>query len=466
MPAVFADDHIDLLADAGTLVCPYCGGPARSEVESTTTFTETIFSWCLNNDDGSCNYSRKVTRIKGLGIEIDSAQGGSAINPSIVDGNAYWNVPADEIETNPYFTSPGNCVIGPRGYYRYYCTSIDYGSLSSYASYDGTYYSISIPSSTSITYIIVGYSNGYLSKHFFKSVPSGLFQFGYEVHSSSIDNVTFTVKSSTNFSMTRSYGIDFYAGNPFSFGSDFCADVPIISGLEFSTNRILSTSNSYYGFLGDIVPFVELVSDSYGNPYDFSVTNNNYINVENKTITVNNQEINYNNAYFQNNAYYIYQADGGVSTYITDVSGKIIGACIYQADTNSYQIVLFGNYTEDDLPDDSGSSGDNNGGSGGSGGSSGGSDDSDSGGGWLSNLFQDLLKKLFEGIVDGLLAVLKAALGIILKLLTSLFLLIPQFSKALSYVFPFIHLSVLNVMTAGFALLLILAIVKFIRGFF
>ena len=68
--------------------------------------------------------------------------------------------------------------------------------------------------------------------------------------------------------------------------------------------------------------------------------------------------------------------------------------------------------------------------------------------------------------MDGLLAVLKAALGIILKLLTSLFLLIPLFSKALSYVFPFIHLSVLNVMTAGFSLLLILAIVKFIRGFF
>lgn len=471
MPAVFADEDISLLADTGVAVCPYCGSACKVHDRGETLFTVTLLYECENYLDGqgTCSYYRLVTRVKGLGIEYDSK--GSGINPSIVDGNAYWQVPADEIETNPYYSTetPSQPLITKDGYPIYYLPLKDPGELVSAGTYELSpnrdYYTYSFLAASSsqkfsfnwtfpFTYGSSG--NAYRSDDFVIPV-SGTYRMYFEcqVLAGMCTIGSNTYKVGDIYTVIGSKDTQL-AGNTISGWQ---------MGIMYGYN-VQNPSGGYYGVRLKVRYAAILVSDEYDVPFDYNVTNNNYINVENKTITVNNQEINYNNAYFQNNAYYIYQADGGVSTYITDASGKIIGACIYQADTNSYQIVLFGNYTEDDLPDDSGSSGDNNGGSGGSGGSSGGSDDSDSGGGWLSNLFQDLLKKLFEGIVDGLLAVLKAALGIILKLLTSLFLLIPLFSKALSYVFPFIPLSVLSVMTAGFALLLILAIVKFIRGFF
>lgn len=487
-------------ADVGVYVCPLCGFRASAKVDWQSTFTEQVFYYCTN--DG-CSYHKKVERIKNTGIEL-SVEGYSN-SPSIVDGNAYWSVKADQVDKNPYYNEqqPTEAVIGPRGYKRYYLKMEPYYSgppgtlvVSADQSFLTNYRLASTTGSVSTAWRVNWYYGGSTSQYLYYrptswSLPvSGTYEYGtnVEVLSGFVREAWYDTYPALGAGTILDYYTKSYvtglAGKSISSGT---GDKITFYGAE---NKQLG---GYYGSFVKVRYFAELIADEYGVSVDYSVTNNNYINIENKTITVNNQEINYNNAYTYENNYYVYNSNDIPTVYITDDSGSIIGSCVYDAATSSYQIVLYGDYTEDDLgatatpaptatpspaptaspaptdapsatdaPDNGGSGGDNSG----SNGSNGGDNSGSSGGGFLDKLLQDLWDRLFGGLIDGLVAILDGILQILLKLLGSIFSVLPLFAALLGLVFPFVPSAILGIVSTGLFLAVILGVVKFIRGFF
>ena len=523
MPSVFASDDISScsLVDSGVAVCPYCGKSCLVDIINETKLTYDVLYHCEDymDGDGPCSYYSRVTKLKFLDIDIANPAG-EGIKPSIVDGNAYWSVKADQVDKNPYYNEqqPTEAVIGPRGYKRIY-VPVSYNENYLSATYavtadeDAFIYSLpahygTLSSSNQYFCITHNSTSAYASSVFWgKSVvvdADGVYQTGLE-----IELLAGNIQLDRG-SAARVYDVGAklqYYGSKSSVragGSTRSYDYQV----NLVRNEVSTTF--YRGALIRGRYFVELVADLYGTPIDYTVvTNNNYINIENKTITVNNQEINYNNAYTYENNYYVYNSNDIPTVYITDDSGSIIGSCVYDAATSSYQIVLYGDYTEDDLgatatptptatpspvptaspapteapsatdaPDNGGSGGDNSGSNGSNGGDNSGSNggdnsggaDSDnsgsSGGGFWDKLLQGLWDRLFGGLIDGLVAILEAILQILLKLLGSIFSVLPLFAALLGLVFPFVPSSILGIVSTGLFLAVILGVVKFIRGFF
>lgn len=499
--------------DSGVAVCPYCGSRCYVHEYDEGKLTYSVLYYCKNYNDGNgtCSYISKVRKIKGLDFEI-GVEDGYAITPTIVDGNAYWSVKADQVDKNPYYNEqqPTEAVIGPRGYKRIY-VPVSYNKAYLSATYavtadeDAFIYSLpahygTLSSSNQYFCITHNSTSAYASSVFWgKSVvvdADGVYQTGLE-----IELLAGNIQLERG-SAARVYDVGAklqYYGSQSSVragGSTRSYDYQV----NLVRNEVSTTF--YRGALIRGRYFVELVADLYGTPIDYTVvTNNNYINIENKTITVNNQEINYNNAYTYENNYYVYNSNDIPTVYITDDSGSIIGSCVYDAATSSYQIVLYGDYTEDDLgatatpaptatpspaptaspapteapsvtdvPDNGGSGGDNSGSNGSNGGDNSGGADSDnsgsSGGGFWDKLLQDLWDRLFGGLIDGLVAILDAILQMLLKLLGSIFSVLPLFAALLGLVFPFVPPAILGIVSTGLFLAVILGVVKFIRGFF
>lgn len=171
--------------------------------------------------------------------------------------------------------------------------------------------------------------------------------------------------------------------------------------------------------------------------------------------------------YPSNGDVYVYLEDDvvkDVQQYQTD-GWYSVDACIYA----SFGWTSLSNYDLSEYvveaPEDSSGSGDSGGSSSGDSGASGGSSDSGSSSSGDSSLGSDgILGDLISSVFGGVAEAISGAFKGLLSIFTSLLEFCTGFGSFLGEAFVFIPSDIISVLTAGITLIVILSIIKFIRG--
>lgn len=469
-------------ADSGELVCPDCSSSLVDSSVDVGIFVSHHYK-CTN-----CDYERSFMDLFGWNI----GQSGSLSDPVYKDGNITYTVPGNGAG-RPRYTSIDCDFISPFGFPAWYfkptvvSTDSRFSSNGTHLLFSGDNFSKqyfttgnfcewALPCPLNGTFDLyvdfdyVGPASNppYLSSS--SKISGGLSYVGVYNGSSPSLFKTCSIDNSGGFHGFPSFS--YYHASASYFSKD---DMLRVCSGSYITNTnyglFVGYSGSYYiDFSVGIV--LQLVGDRYGNPYDFSVKDNDHINTTDNSITVNGNVITYNTAYYDNGVYYIY-TDNGVTTYYTDNSGNIYGDVTYQGDT--YYITIYNqpeptpspspSPTPDpdnpDNPPTPTSDPDNPNptpkptpGGGGSG------DSGSSGPSW----WDKLVDSIFGAISDFFEGVVKAALKGLWKLLSAILKLPFFIGELFTKLFPFVPGEIATFCVGGFGVLLLIVIIKFIRG--
>ena len=338
-----------------------------------------------------------------------------------------------------------------------------------------------------------GLSSNYPVKCYFYAPISGDYQvrftgtvwsdyeFKYSCWASSSSYAYYTTSVPLNLSWTKdlsscTQGLSYTVSLP---GLDYYTE-GATSVIRQATCPYDSVTSTRYPIYGTLSAEVVLISD-----YDYPDITSPSVDNESSTIIIGSTSIPYQSIYKYGDTYITYNNDQS-TVYYTDQSGAILGSCVFDNSTNTFQITDFSSNpptptpspaptpvpsaapqpSASPVPSSAPQPSASPGGSGGS--DSGGSDSggSDSGSGiWggIADAIAGLLSAigtLIGGILKGFIDLLSNMLGTV----TSALPLISDVAALISGLYSFLPEDWQTILTAAFSLLLTFSVVKLVLG--